>query len=449
MDKSISETDRLLIEGDRNLHQGKFTAAIDIFERLLKSIEPSDPRYFNIQRHLVKAYQQNGQNEQAIALCQLMIESDFNLTSMWGNKFIHQLVPPSELQSEEPPAENLVSPRQGECKIQAKSLSQFKQYCQDNLLEKLQTIEAKRIGTWYSIAGSGIVCLVATWALCQLIFSLLRINASILIFYLASLIFVIPVWIIFCQGCIEIYRLNFKNDIIKKIISFIDESGSLKYSNQLLLEDKRQTILAFTQSQIFQDELEEPDRLEQEDCVYGAIGSTDIFFAEILVENVKAGYLNEYEQAEYKGRSVIFRGLFFEAKFPKKFTSRTFIIPNTLQSKIASFNSWRGESVTLEDPEFDKIFQVYGDNQVEARYILSTNLIDRLVKFNHKARRKVYLSFVSGFVYIAIPYSHNLFEAKLFTSMKSFAPLREYFWDLQLMIGIVNDLNLNRKIWGK
>lgn len=83
-----------------------------------------------------------------------------------------------------------------------------------------------------------------------------------------------------------------------------------------------------------------------------------------------------------------------------------------------------------------------------SRYILSTNLMSRLVEFNKKAGRKVYLSFVDGFVYIAIPYRHNLFEPRLFKSMMSFIPLKEYFQDLQLMIGIVEDLNLNRRLWG-
>ncbi|MGK7895346.1 MAG: DUF3137 domain-containing protein [Xenococcus sp. (in: cyanobacteria)] len=50
-------------------------------------------------------------------------------------------------------------------------------------------------------------------------------------------------------------------------------------------------------------------------------------------------------------------------------------------------------------------------------------------------------------VCIAVRYNYNLFEPKLFTSMLSFAPLREYFENLQLMMGIVQDLNLNQKIW--
>jgi hypothetical protein len=75
--------------------------------------------------------------------------------------------------------------------------------------------------------------------------------------------------------------------------------------------------------------------------------------------------------------------------------------------------------------------------------------MSRLVEFAKKAKQKVHLSFVAGKIYIAIKYNHNLFEPKLFQSMLSFAPLKEYFENFQLMIGIVQELNLNRNIWMK
>ncbi|MEH1811138.1 MAG: DUF3137 domain-containing protein [Nostoc sp.] len=42
--------------------------------------------------------------------------------------------------------------------------------------------------------------------------------------------------------------------------------------------------------------------------------------------------------------------------------------------------------------------------------------------------------------------NQNLFEPNLFKTVLSFAPLREYFETLNLMLGIVEDLNLDRRI---
>ncbi|MEH2338321.1 DUF3137 domain-containing protein [Nostoc sp.] len=65
--------------------------------------------------------------------------------------------------------------------------------------------------------------------------------------------------------------------------------------------------------------------------------------------------------------------------------------------------------------------------------------------------RNIYISFVDDIIYIAIEETveNNLFDPNLYKSMLSFAPLREYFESLNLMLGIVEDLNLDRRILHK
>lgn len=446
---SSEEIERLFIQGDRSFHQGDFIAAINIFEQLYQEIDVSHSLYFNLQRQLVKAYQQNQQTEQAIALCQQMADSDVAAACLWGQKFLATLAPEIyqqilDNQFNESKAESPATTPSPNIKL--KTLAEFKQYCQDNLLGQLQELENTRKSTLRTILISGIICLVFTWFICQALLNYLAID-NFTFFYLSCLSLPVSIWVIFCRSCIQVYGLGFKRNIIEKIIDFIDDQDRLSYASHLFLEDKRQTIIALTKSQILRDELEEPDSLEQEDCIYGTLGNTDIFFAEIVVKKVVGGQRNELGLESFIHKSDIFRGLFFEAKFSKNFISRTFIVPNNTMSNFTHFNNWRGELIKLEDPEFNRLFRVYGDSQIESRYILSTNLMSRLVDFNQKAGRRVYLSFIDGFVYIAIPYKHNLFEPKLLINMMSFAPLREYFQDLQLMIGIVEDLNLNRRIW--
>jgi hypothetical protein len=92
---------------------------------------------------------------------------------------------------------------------------------------------------------------------------------------------------------------------------------------------------------------------------------------------------------------------------------------------------------------------VDGSDRVEARYISSTNLMARLVRFRKRAKRNIYVSFVESKIYITAEYAEGLFEPRLFKTMLNFAPIQEYFEILQLMIGVVEDLNLNRRIWSK
>jgi hypothetical protein len=504
-----AEIKTMFIQGDRNLKQGNYSKAVEIFEQLEQEIDINSSDYFNIQRGLVKAYQGNDQKELAIALCQQMALSQATATSIWGQKFLEQLAPEvaqvitNSLSSLS--KEKLLDQPEKLPSIKLKTLAEFKSYCQEHLLEDLKEFERKRQQTWMTILASGFICFVVP----ILIFLVIRQSSNfylLQLFQLNAWILVIVgfCWIFFCQGCIQVYGLGFKRKIIQKIVDFIDENQQLTYASQLLLENKRQTAIAFTQSQLFQSDQEEPDLLEQEDCVYGTIAGVNIFFAEICVQNytenhdwVEISNLNKLQEKlnldnfivnfliqgfifllqlfslitfllfkaidnsdnnkleqyfklnQDKDKKNIFRGLFFTAQFPKHFPGHTIVIPNQIQTKFNPLNYWRGEIVKLEDPEFNQLFCVYSSDQIEARYILSTNLMNRLVEFSKKAKRKVYLSFVEGKIYIAIKYNHNLFEPKLWQSMLSFAPLKEYFENLQLMISIVEELKLNRYIWTK
>ena len=445
---SLTEIDRLYIKGDRLLHQQQYESAIAIFEQLLEVVDSSSRLYFDLQRGLIKAYRGNEQLDKAIALCQLVAASDASSKALWGQHFLAELdssfTPPVEPQSTAPLLKPDYIPR-----TKPKTLAQFKQFCEQNLLAELKALERKRQYTLRTIFGSIIFCLAFIWVFC-LAWAFVTTNQTTVNpdFYSFCLVFAVPVWVIFCQGCIHNYRLGFKRNIIESIVDFMsDEDRQLNYAAHLFLENKRQTIAALSRSQILPDRLREPDYLEQEDCVYGTIGNTDLFFAEIFAEDHYGSHLNEYGKETYRRRKTLFHGLFFEAKFTKNFACRTFIIPNDVRGRITALNSWRGEVIKLEDPEFARLFCVYGDSQVESRYVLSTNLMRRLVEFRHKAGRKISISFVDGFVYFAIPYRYRLFEPKLLTNMMSFTPLKEYFQDLQLAISIVEDLNLNRRVW--
>ena len=103
----------------------------------------------------------------------------------------------------------------------------------------------------------------------------------------------------------------------------------------------------------------------------------------------------------------------------------------------------------LENPEFEEAFVVYGGDQNEARYILSPRTMERMLEFSRKSGKKVQFSFVDSRVYVAIPYTKSLFEPKLFGKPASFERVQEYFEDLDLAMGIVEDLNLNTRIWTK
>ena len=317
-----------------------------------------------------------------------------------------------------------------------KTIDQLSQFYNTDLLPDLKILENKRKRILKKILIAAIIIFIPPAAASLLLLRSVRFQPNILIFIIVFAVIVLGITAYFLT---RNYIREFKEKIIRKLINFIDPE--LTYSPR-----DRISKTTFMASGIFKTK---PNRYKGDDLICGKIGQTKIKFSELHAE---------YESGSGKNRSrrTVFKGLFFIADFNKHFHGRTIVLPDTAEKLFGSFGklmqSWnvlRGNLIKLEDPEFEKHFVVYGDDQVEARYILSTSLMERITEFKKKTQKKIYISFVSSNVYVAVEYRKNLFEPRLFQTLLDYTSIAEYFEDLIVATGIVEDLNLNTRIWTK
>jgi hypothetical protein len=194
-----------------------------------------------------------------------------------------------------------------------------------------------------------------------------------------------------------------------------------------------------------------------DDLVSGTLGETAIQFSEIhakRVDIVRRSSSSSSTNRTKKTVTPIFRGLFFVADFNKSFKGTTIVLPDTAQrlfgdmgQALQGLNVQNGQLIKMEDPEFEKLFVVYGQDQVEARYILSTSLMRRIVDFRNRTKKEMRLSFSASKLYVAIPFQRELFEPKIMESLLNISHVQEYYDDLKLVVDIVDELNLNTRIW--
>lgn len=236
---------------------------------------------------------------------------------------------------------------------------------------------------------------------------------------------------------------EFKRIVVERIVQFVEPG--LAYS-----PDQRIPPDVYARSQLF---LKDWDRYEGDDHVAGTIGKTPVRFSEVRTQYKTVQQDGDRRREKWH---PIFWGLFFQCEFNKTFRGRTFVFPDNAERLLGRFGAFlqgldkrHGQLMPLEDPEFEKRFAVYGDDPVETRYVLSTSLMERLVKFRDKARKVVCLSFVESDLYVAIEYGRGLFEPRIFRTLVDFKACQAYFDDLRLVVGIVDDLNLNVRIWGE
>jgi hypothetical protein len=308
----------------------------------------------------------------------------------------------------------------------------FKSFYKTNLLPDLVILDKERKNVDRKVLAIGVLAIISVVILGRLIE-----NASIFFQSLAVILAFILISIVSKN-----YRKNFKAKIIQKITGFVDEN--LVYSPEGYVSKEE-----FNKSLIFQ---KESNNYKGEDHFKGNVGTTGIEFSEVVARQTTSTGTGSNRKESH---SVIFKGIFFVADFSKHFQGHTVILPDTAEKIMGKIGqslqslSSRGELIKLENPEFEKEFCVYGDDQVEARYILSPSLMQRILEYKRKWNTKVYLSFLESKVYIAIEQKKNLFETRLFKSIADYKFIEENVRFLILMAGVVEDLNLNTRIWTK
>lgn len=104
-----------------------------------------------------------------------------------------------------------------------------------------------------------------------------------------------------------------------------------------------------------------------------------------------------------------FRGMFGCCRLRRSFRGYVVLLPDHLENKIGylaqTVQGWKqrhgARLVYLEDPEFERLFAVYAEDEVEARMILTPDMMRRLTRLRLSLRRDLMLSFCGDSLYYA------------------------------------------------
>lgn len=319
-----------------------------------------------------------------------------------------------------------------------KSSSELTDFYYQSLYPTLTQLEKDRLSIlsslkWYG--GMGLVTLIflLIWGVKH--FSLLHPFTFVVIGVFIAL--ALGVYRTMTQG----YVRDFKLRILTPLIKAMDEK--LLYNPESMVSQ-----YLFEHSKLFPHAI---DRYRGNDYVKGSIDNVALEFSDVHAE---------YQTRDSKGRTqwhTLFRGLFLIAEFNKHFKSRTVILPDLAQKQfgsllggwLQSMNRSRDELIRLDNPEFEKKFVVYGNDAIEARYILTHSMMQQILDFQRKLTAPLSISFVHNHIHIAIDTRKDLFEPAILTSLLDYKQTMEYINTLRYTIGIIDELKLNEKLWSK
>jgi len=321
-----------------------------------------------------------------------------------------------------------------------KKQSKIEALYENNLKPKLEVLEKqrkiihdkltfwKRVFFWLTIG----IWAVLLMSIIDSLHGDERIIAIIFLILIPPVVSIV-IYSIISFNIVKPYRKKFKAEIIDAIVATVDESLTYYPQKNILFND-------FIASGLFYAE-----RVDGEDYVEGMLGNTAARFSEL-----RATYT--VETGEGYETVTSFTGLFFVFDFNKAFEGKTVVVPQY------QYNNNYGQLVKLESPEFEKAFAVYSDDQITARYILSLSLMQRILSFSLQ-HRVIYLSFVNGILYVGIPSLGGsvvmekvilpFFEPQVSSTLLNFKLYRKEFIYLSFVKDIVEEFNLNRRIWSK
>lgn len=144
------------------------------------------------------------------------------------------------------------------------------------------------------------------------------------------------------------------------------------------------------------------------------------------------------EQKDSDGNTttvMVYSGAFCSVDFPFEF-----------KCKLAINSSLDGvKKFKLEDVSFNKTFQVFSDNQVEALCILTPSMMQKLVKLKDKTQ-KVKVSILKNHLYLGFP-GFNLFEFGNAKDGLNESLFDDIYDDVALLLAIVDEIKRNNKVF--
>ncbi len=266
------------------------------------------------------------------------------------------------------------------------------------------------------------------------------------------------------------YRKVFKQEVMQQIIKFINPD--YHYSEMEYIEREDFEASGITRGMVAE--------YRGDDLITGTIDKTPFKFSElhVLINNVTkleeklrkgldkplsnlaetiTSNFPEFKDVTPKATvgdrrlSANFHGLFFMADFNKHLNEKTFVVPEKSYTSFGKEDKsikGYGELIKLENPEFEKIFSVYGSSQQEARYVLTPRMMEAMVEVQKKYNLNMRFSFKDANVYCAINIEKGLFEPTIKHGVK-YENIEEMYDLLGLIETIITEMNLNTRIWTK
>ena len=261
--------------------------------------------------------------------------------------------------------------------------------------------EKKKKGImWMSSFGIVIIIVLTLLFIYLDSFNLFKFNISLLL--LLSLFIVVALAV-----CYYLYlkrEIVVENEgLIREIIIYLSRDLNASYEpNRRISQESIEKMELFNLKNL---------KYNGKNAILVNYKNNNILFADMEVYYIKEKMIEETTYNE-KGEKVIrrkikkikkhvFDGCYISATLNKRIAEHIYMIPNNisdilLNGAIKDYITYSGDEVKLENLELSKKYKVYSDDEIQARYILSMSLMERINSIDNEFPGKKYIVFKEG-----------------------------------------------------
>lgn len=186
-------------------------------------------------------------------------------------------------------------------------------------------------------------------------------------------------------------------------------------------------------------------------CLIGYYNSSsydDIFagtYKGVPFEIIEANYTREQGTGKNRRSVTVFDGIIVKLKMNKNFTGHTVVKRNSV---FHSSPSGKLRFTELEDVNFEKKFDVFSDNEIEARYLLTPSFMEKLTGLKSAFSSSISsCAFFKDHFFLALKTSKDLFSiGSLSKPLNDFGQFETLHNELVSIFKIIDYFKMDEKI---
>ncbi|DAB12431.1 TPA: hypothetical protein CPT98_07395 [Candidatus Gastranaerophilales bacterium HUM_19] len=225
-------------------------------------------------------------------------------------------------------------------------------------------------------------------------------------------------------------KKKFENEIKQKIMPYVCKClGDLKW---------KYAQCSFEQLLCKSGIIDRYNRVSYDDSFTG-------IYKDINYEICETSFYYTTGTGKNSSTRTVFKGVMIKLDMNKSFTGNTVIRPDTLKHASPAANL---KHTTLEDVVFEKKFDVFTDDEVEARYLITPSFMERLnnMKTAFSADR-VSCAFYDKYLLVGLHTSKDLFSiCSLKEPVNDGKQFFTMFEEILSIIKLIDHFKLNQKI---